>query len=46
MLGLPSTAWRRFGYWLMIGLLLYFTYGYRHSRLHAAGNLDSRQPQG
>src|SRR5437588_4047207 len=23
MLGLPSTAWRRFGYWLVIGLLLY-----------------------
>ncbi len=33
MQGLPAVAWRRFGYWLAIGLLLYFVYGYRHSRL-------------
>ena len=34
MLGLPDSAWRRFGGWLMIGLVLYVTYGYSHSRLH------------
>jgi len=34
MLGLPQTAWERFGIWLVIGLVLYFTYGYTHSRLH------------
>jgi APA family basic amino acid/polyamine antiporter len=36
MLGLPRTAWERFAAWLVIGLALYFAYGYRHSRLHRA----------
>ena len=35
MMGLPRTAWERFGAWLVIGLVLYFAYGYRHSRLRA-----------
>ncbi|HYS20272.1 MAG TPA: amino acid permease [Gemmatimonadales bacterium] len=33
MIGLPEQAWKRFGFWLAIGLLLYFLYGYRNSRL-------------
>jgi len=33
MYGLPRSAWERFGIWLAIGLVLYFLYGYRHSRL-------------
>jgi APA family basic amino acid/polyamine antiporter len=33
MKGLPTHAWERFGVWLLIGLALYFVYGYRHSRL-------------
>jgi basic amino acid/polyamine antiporter, APA family len=33
MTGLPRQAWERFGVWLALGLLLYFLYGYRHSRL-------------
>ena len=33
MYGLPRTAWERFGCWLAIGLVLYFAYGYRHSKL-------------
>jgi basic amino acid/polyamine antiporter, APA family len=33
MKGLPRQAWERFGIWLAIGLILYFFYGYRHSRL-------------
>jgi APA family basic amino acid/polyamine antiporter len=33
MYGLPHQAWERFGYWLVIGLVLYFVYGYQHSRL-------------
>jgi basic amino acid/polyamine antiporter, APA family len=33
MKGLPHQAWERFGYWLFIGLALYFAYGFRHSRL-------------
>jgi APA family basic amino acid/polyamine antiporter len=33
MRGLPSLAWVRFGWWLVIGLALYFAYGYTHSTL-------------
>jgi basic amino acid/polyamine antiporter, APA family len=33
MLGLPQSAWERFAAWLIIGLVLYATYGYRHSRI-------------
>jgi APA family basic amino acid/polyamine antiporter len=34
MKGLPNQAWERFGIWLGIGLVLYFTYGFRNSGLH------------
>ncbi|HUQ99107.1 MAG TPA: amino acid permease [Gemmatimonadaceae bacterium] len=33
MRGLPHLAWVRFGWWLLIGLVLYIVYGYRHSTL-------------
>jgi APA family basic amino acid/polyamine antiporter len=33
MFGLPGTAWMRFGGWLVIGLVLYFFYGYKNSTL-------------
>jgi APA family basic amino acid/polyamine antiporter len=33
MFGLPRTAWERFGIWLVIGLVLYFTYGFKNSTL-------------
>jgi len=33
MVGLPPTAWKRFGIWLALGLLVYFLYGYQRSRL-------------
>jgi APA family basic amino acid/polyamine antiporter len=33
MYGLPRQAWERFGIWLAIGLVLYFSYGYTHSKL-------------
>jgi APA family basic amino acid/polyamine antiporter len=36
MRGLPRSAWERFGIWLLIGLVIYFLYGYRNSRLHKA----------
>ncbi|MGI8496897.1 MAG: amino acid permease [Gemmatimonadaceae bacterium] len=36
MYGLPAKAWIRFGWWLAIGLALYFGYGYRHSTLRRA----------
>jgi APA family basic amino acid/polyamine antiporter len=34
MAGLPRQAWERFGIWLAVGLLLYFAYGFKHSRLN------------
>jgi APA family basic amino acid/polyamine antiporter len=35
MTGLPAITWLRFGGWLIIGITVYFLYGYRHSRLHS-----------
>src|SRR5687767_4425770 len=35
MKGLPTHAWERFGIWLVLGILLYFGYGYRNSKLHS-----------
>src|SRR5438874_4456189 len=34
MLGLPAETWIRFAVWLAIGLIIYWSYSYRHSRLH------------
>jgi amino acid transporter len=31
--GMGTTNWIMFGIWLLIGLVIYFLYGYRHSRL-------------
>lgn len=33
MLGLPWVTWIRFGLWLAVGMLVYFSYGFRRSRL-------------
>ena len=33
MFGLPEITWLRFGGWLIVGITIYFLYGYRHSRL-------------
>jgi APA family basic amino acid/polyamine antiporter len=38
MAGLPTHAWERFGVWLAVGLLLYFAYGYKHSRLRGVNS--------
>jgi APA family basic amino acid/polyamine antiporter len=35
MYGLPRSAWERFLIWLIVGLVLYFVYGFRNSRLRA-----------
>src|SRR5690242_4967678 len=44
MWGLPRQAWERFAIWLVLGLLLYFAYGYRNSTLRreAAGLPSNR----
>jgi APA family basic amino acid/polyamine antiporter len=33
---LPPTSWWRFVAWLLVGLVVYVLYGYRHSRLRHA----------
>jgi len=37
MLGLPGETWARFGIWLIIGLLIYFGYGFKRSKLRVPG---------
>ncbi len=34
MTELGVTNWMRFGIWLLVGLLIYVFYGYKHSKLH------------
>jgi APA family basic amino acid/polyamine antiporter len=36
MLQLPAVTWIRFGLWLALGLVIYFLYGYRRSKLRHA----------
>jgi APA family basic amino acid/polyamine antiporter len=43
MLSLPRETWLRLVVWLAIGLVLYFSYGRRHSRL-APGNAAAPDP--
>ena len=45
MFGLPVRAWERFGIWLVIGLVLYFTYGFRKSTLRRGAPPVSVQTQ-
>jgi APA family basic amino acid/polyamine antiporter len=42
MRGLPQQAWERFGLWLAIGLILYFVYGYGHSRLRQPDTIATK----
>src|SRR5215471_7018525 len=35
---LPSSSWWRFGVWLAAGMVVYFSYGFRHSRLRSPGH--------
>jgi len=45
MAGLPITNWIRFIVWLIIGLVVYYFYGRRHSEL-AVELSDSPSPRG
>jgi APA family basic amino acid/polyamine antiporter len=37
MLTLTAPTWIRLGVWLIVGLLIYFFYGSKHSRVQRAG---------
>jgi APA family basic amino acid/polyamine antiporter len=40
---LPLITWKRFVYWLLGGLVIYFLYGFRRSRL--SGMVERADPQ-
>jgi APA family basic amino acid/polyamine antiporter len=41
---LPAPAWRLFAIWMALGLLIYFSYGFRHSVLAKEKSMHSRSP--
>ncbi len=41
MKDLPSTTWIRFFVWLVVGLIIYAAYGYKHSRLRTPSDRRS-----
>jgi APA family basic amino acid/polyamine antiporter len=34
MINLPADTWARLIVWIVIGMVIYFTYGHRHSKIH------------
>jgi APA family basic amino acid/polyamine antiporter len=44
MFQLHWETWLRFGIWLLIGLVIYFAYGRKHSLLNPDSPLHQRQP--
>ncbi len=40
MINLPLRTWVLFGVWLLVGLAIYFLYGFRHSRLNTGAEAD------
>jgi basic amino acid/polyamine antiporter, APA family len=45
MVSLPWTTWARLIIWFVIGIVVYFCYGVRHSKLAQASPASSSQPQ-
>ncbi|HEU4538350.1 MAG TPA: amino acid permease, partial [Polyangiaceae bacterium] len=45
MSGLPGDTWVRLIVWLLIGFIIYFTYGRRHSRLRNGGADEPLDPR-
>jgi len=46
MTNLPTLTWYRFAAWLVFGLIIYFTYGIKHSRLAPSNAGDRGSPAG
>jgi APA family basic amino acid/polyamine antiporter len=44
MFSLSGRTWLRFALWLLIGLAIYFSYGYRHSRLRKLNEAAAGKP--
>jgi APA family basic amino acid/polyamine antiporter len=44
MLNLPAATWLRFFIWMVIGFVVYFAYGARHSRLRTEGGSTGGRP--
>jgi APA family basic amino acid/polyamine antiporter len=42
MLGLPRATWERLILWMAIGIVIYFVYGYRRSRVRLTAELRAR----
>src|SRR5208282_3979088 len=45
MASLPGSTWLRLIIWLIVGMVLYFTYGKKHSRVQLAGEAHSAAPR-
>jgi APA family basic amino acid/polyamine antiporter len=43
MQGLPVRAWERFAIWMVVGIALYFLYGYKHSNLRRGASSVSTE---
>jgi len=43
---LPKESWWRFGIWLCVGMVVYLSYGYHHSRLRFRGTRPPGPPGG
>ena len=44
MASLPIESWERLAIWMFIGIVIYFLYGKRHSKIRAA--VEAGKPQG